>query len=44
MKTKNVPAEVMKRVESLEKKKAEELAAIQSKIDENTRALAAAEK
>lgn len=44
MKTKNVPAETMKRIESLEKKKAEELAAIQSKIDENTRALAAAEK
>lgn len=44
MKTKNVPAEVMKRVESLEKKKAEELAAIQNKIDENARTLAEAEK
>lgn len=44
MKTKNVPAEVMKRVESLEKKKAEELAAIQSKIDEKARTFAEAEK
>lgn len=44
MKTKNVPAETMKRINGLEAKKAEELAAIRSKADENARTLAEAEK
>ena len=44
MKTKNVPAETMKRIDGLEAKKAEELAAIRSKADENARTLAEAEK
>ena len=44
MKTKNVPAETMKRINGLEAKKAEELAAIKSKVDENARTLAEAEK
>ena len=44
MKTKNVPAEVMKRIKGLETKKAEELAAIKSKVNENAATLAEAEK
>lgn len=40
---KDIPAEVMKRINGLEQKKTEELAVIQSKIDENTRTLTEAE-
>ena len=42
MKEKNIPAETMKRIESLEKKKAEELETITQKIKENNAALTAA--
>lgn len=44
MKTKNTPAETIKTIESLEKKKAAELAAIADKINENNKALAEAKK
>lgn len=43
MKTKNTPADTMKRIEGLEKKKADELAAIAQKIKESKEALTAAQ-
>lgn len=44
MKTKNIATETMKRIEGLEKKKADELAEISKKIAENETALAEARK
>ena len=44
MNTKNIPAETIKTIENLEKKKAAELAAIADKINENNKALAEAKK
>lgn len=43
MKTKNTPADTMKRIEGLEKKKADELAAISQRVKERKAALAAAQ-
>lgn len=44
MNTKNIPAETIKRIAGLEKKKAEELEAINKQIAENKTALAAAQE
>lgn len=44
MNTKNIPAETIKTIESLERKKAADLAAIADKINENNTALAEAKK
>ena len=44
MKTKDIPAETMKRIEGLEKKKADDLAAISERIQESERALEDAER